>query len=352
VKGETGKEELLLIWASGVENAPVINSKSFFAPLFFKKAAKNLEPVNFAEKDAQMGLHHLSKNVGADAVAQSLRENGYAIVDELAPLGLMDRIAAEMGEHVERTPFGRDAFVGAATKRTGSMIARSPAARELIMNPLAIATAGQFLSHASTFQLHLTQIISVHPGSPAQPLHQDELAWDFFPFPDDYQIQCNLLWAMTDYSEEMGATRVVPNSQFAGRDKTFTQADSLPAVMKRGSALFYTGKVHHGAGANMSDKVRQAINITYAVGWVRQEENQYLATPLEVARTLPDDLLKVMGYQMGCFAMGYVRDFEDPMVVIREPAQKQVFGIEMTQKNAELNAGNTGMVEHLAAASR
>lgn len=294
-----------------------------------------------------MSLLHLPSSATPEMVAEALKTEGYVIVDELVPPELMDRIEAEMGPHIDVTPFGEDAFVGPRTRRTGSMIARSPAARELVMNPLAIGAAAKFLGHASSFQLHLTQIISVYPGSPAQPLHQDQLAWDFFPFPDDYHVQCNLLWAMSDYTEEMGATRVVPGSQYAGRDKTFTQGNSLPAVMKRGSALFYTGKVYHGAGANVSEKIRQAINITYAVGWLRQEENQYLSTPLELARTLPDDLLKVMGYQMGCFAMGYVRDFEDPMVVIREPAKRGVFGIDMTQKNATADRAVSGVVEHL-----
>jgi ectoine hydroxylase-related dioxygenase (phytanoyl-CoA dioxygenase family) len=294
-----------------------------------------------------MSLLHLPSDTSAETVAAALQAQGYAIVDELVSNELMDRIQSEMGPHIEATPFGQDAFVGKVTRRTGSMIARSEAARELVMNPLAIATAGKFLGHASTFQLHLTQIISVHPGSPAQPLHQDQLAWDFFPFPEDYHIQCNLLWAMSDYTEEMGATRIVPNSQYGGRDREYTQADSLPAVMKRGSALFYTGKVFHGAGANVSSQIRKAINITYAVGWVRQEENQYLSTPIEVARTLPDDLLKVMGYQMGCFAMGYVRDFEDPMVVIREPETRGVFSIDMIKKNAEIDGSMAGIVEHM-----
>jgi ectoine hydroxylase-related dioxygenase (phytanoyl-CoA dioxygenase family) len=88
--------------------------------------------------------------------------------------------------------------------------------------------------------------------------------------------------------------------------------------MERGSAFFYTGKVFHGAGANHSDTVRQGINLTYAVGWVRQEENQFLSTPIEVARNLDDDLLKLMGYQLGGIAMGYIRDFEDPLVAVRD----------------------------------
>ncbi|MCW0182924.1 phytanoyl-CoA dioxygenase family protein [Zavarzinia sp.] len=276
---------------------------------------------------------HLPSTATPEEVAATLREHGYAIVDNLVPESLMDRIEAEMGPYINASLYGDDGFVGKLTKRTGAMIARSPAARELIMNPTAIGAAGDFLKHATTFQLHLTQIISVFPGSKAQPIHRDQVAWDFFPFPPDYEVQCNLLWAMTDYTEEMGATRLVPGSH-RQPDKEYTVEDSIPAVMKRGSALFYTGKIYHGAGENKSDRLRQAINITYAVGWVRQEENQYLTTPIEIARTLPEDLLKVMGYQMGCFAMGYVGDFEDPMTVLHPPAERRVLNTEIMAKKA------------------
>src|SRR5580658_7417456 len=143
-----------------------------------------------------MTLMHLPPDVSSDVVADSLRENGYAIVDDLVPTSLMDQIQSEMGPYIDDTLFGKDEFVGLHTKRTGSMIARSPAARLLVTHPLALEAAGKLLHKASTFQLHLTQVISVFPGSPAQKLHQDELAWDFYPFRDDYEIQCNLLWAM------------------------------------------------------------------------------------------------------------------------------------------------------------
>ena len=88
--------------------------------------------------------------------------------------------------------------------------------------------------------------------------------------------------------------------------------------MSRGSVLIYTGKIVHSGGANRTtDKVRRAINVNYSVGWVRQEENQFLSVPPDVARTLDDDLLRLIGYQEGAWAMGYFRDFEDPIRAIR-----------------------------------
>jgi ectoine hydroxylase-related dioxygenase (phytanoyl-CoA dioxygenase family) len=279
-------------------------------------------------------LHHVPPTTTPADITRHLREDGYVIVDNLVGTDHMDRIATELSPYIDETPVGSDSFLGTKTRRTGRLIARSPAARELVQNPTVLEVAGDFLGHASTFRLHLTQVISIGPGSPAQPLHRDQLAWDFFPFPNDYEVQCNTLWAMSDYTAEMGATRVVPGSHRLGDNEKFTQEDSVPAEMERGSVLFYSGKIYHGGGANTTEAaVREALNITYAVGWVRQEENQYLSTPLEIARTLDDDLLKLMGYQMGCFALGYVGDFQDPISAVRDGVTG-VRGIEEMQKAA------------------
>jgi Phytanoyl-CoA dioxygenase (PhyH) len=279
-------------------------------------------------------LRHVPPTTTPADVTRHLREDGYVIVDNLVGTEHMDRIATELAPYIVDTPLGGDNFLGTKTRRTGRLIARSPACRELIQNPTVLDVAGDFLSHASTYRLHLTQVISIGPDSPAQPIHRDQLAWDFFPFPNDYEVQCNTLWAMSDYTAEMGATRVVPGSHRLGDNEKFTQEDSIPAEMERGSVLFYSGKIYHGGGANTTEAaVRQALNITYAVGWVRQEENQYLSTPLEVARTLDDDLLKLMGYQMGCFALGYVGDFQDPISAVRDGVTG-VRGIEEMQKAA------------------
>ena len=75
--------------------------------------------------------------------------------------------------------------------------------------------------------------------------------------------------------------------------------------MKRGSVLIYTGTVFHSGGANVSSGDRMGLNITYALGWLRQEENQYLSCPPEIARTLDPELAQLIGYAMGQYALGY-----------------------------------------------
>src|SRR5436309_2919869 len=184
--------------------------------------------------------------------------------------------------------------------------ARSVTCRELVVHPLVIGAVGKVLGHATSFQLHLTQVIAIGPGEPAQPIHRDQWAFDFFPFPSGYEVQCNTIWAMTDFTEENGATRLVPGSHKFEDRLELSPEQTVPAEMPAGSVLFYTGKLYHGAGANRSNTTRTGINITYAVSWVRQEENQYLSVSADVARSLPEPLLRLMGYARGAYALGYV----------------------------------------------
>lgn len=140
--------------------------------------------------------YHLPNTATMEQITAALRADGFVIVDNLVPPELMDQIAEELDDYIDDTPpNGRDDFVGRLTRRTGALIARSEASRELVMHPLVLSVAAEMLKKATAFQLHLTQIISVYPGETAQPLHRDELAWDFFPFPpEDYDVQCNTIW--------------------------------------------------------------------------------------------------------------------------------------------------------------
>jgi ectoine hydroxylase-related dioxygenase (phytanoyl-CoA dioxygenase family) len=97
--------------------------------------------------------------------------------------------------------------------------------------------------------------------------------------------------------------------------------------MARGSVLFYSGSVYHGGGANHSDTTRIGLNITYNVAWLRQEENQYLSVPREVAETLPTELLRLMGYDRGAYALGYIDDLRDPIEAVRPGSGSTGFAV-------------------------
>jgi len=273
-----------------------------------------------------MQVRHLPPSATAAEAAAILAEDAVVVIDSLAPPAVMDAVKAELAPWIDATAPGTDDFSGRRTRRTGALIARAPSSRDLITHPLVLGTVGGVLAHATNFQLHLTQAISIGPGEPAQQIHRDQWAFDFFEFPSGYQVQCNTIWALTDFTEENGATRVIPGSHRHADRLTPTEAETVAAEMTRGSVLLYTGALYHGAGANRSTDTRIGINLTYSVAWLRQEENQYLTIPLDVARTLPDDLLRLMGYARGAYALGYVDDLRDPIAVVRPDAATDGLG--------------------------
>jgi ectoine hydroxylase-related dioxygenase (phytanoyl-CoA dioxygenase family) len=262
-------------------------------------------------------IARLPGSADPEVVAATVGRDGAVVVEDVASDELLNRIERELRPFLDATPTGPDDFSGDRTRRTGSLIARSPASRELVMHPLALGTARTFLGHATNIQLHLTQAIAIGPGETAQPIHRDQWAFDFFPFPAGYQVQCNTIWAMTDFTEENGATRIVVGSNAREDRVSYGPDDTEPAEMARGSVLFYSGSVYHGGGANRSAATRIGLNITYNVAWLRQEENQYLSVPREVAATLPVDLLRLMGYDRGAYALGYIDDLRDPIEAVR-----------------------------------
>jgi len=292
-----------------------------------------------------MSIKHLAATASADEVAAALVQDGAAIVDQLVTPGVMDTVAQELRPFTDATRFGPDDFAGRRTKRTGGLVGRSQGCRDLVMNPLVLATTKKVLSHAMSFQLHLTQVIAIGPGEPAQPIHRDQWAFDFFPFPKGYEVQCNTLWAMTDFTEQNGATRIIPGSNHFEDKLQFREQDSVPAEMAKGSVLFYTGSVYHGGGANRSEATRVGINITYNVSWLRQEENQYLSVPLEIARTLPVELLRLMGYARGAYALGYVDDLRDPIEVVRPDLRHSGLGDEETKKRMREQAAEFSLAQ-------
>lgn len=289
-----------------------------------------------------MPVEHVSPSTPSEKIAEILDRDACCVVDRVVPPETMDAARGELAPWFESVRSGQDEFTGRHTQRVGGLIARSATVRELVEHPVVLGAVGRTLAHATNFQLHLTQTIAIGPGETAQAIHRDQWAFDFFPFPDTYQVQCNTIWAMTDFSERNGATRVIPGSHRLADRLQLEESDTEPAEMEKGSVLLYTGGLYHGGGANRSDDTRIGINITYAVAWLRQEENQYLSVPHDVARGLPESLLRLMGYAQGAYALGYIDDTRDPIEAVRPELSRTRSGFgeigDLEQVQARLRA--------------
>ncbi len=249
-------------------------------------------------------LTRLKADAPAEKICEVVERDGATILEGVLSTEQRERTCDELMPYIEATRVGADDFSGRHTTRTGALVARSAAARGLVTHPTILASARRFLApFCERIQLHLSQVIRIRPGQTAQPLHRDRWAWGTHL--GHLEPQFNTIWALTEFVEENGATRVAPGSTRWPDDRQPRPEEIRVAEMEPGSVLVYSGSVFHGGGENRSERDRIGINLTYTLGWLRQEENQYLSCPPEIARDLDPDLQDLLGYTLGSYALGY-----------------------------------------------
>ena len=226
-----------------------------------------------------------------------LRANGYVIFDRLLAEPAVDRICAELEPFFLATPRCQGDFYGWNTTRFGSVLLKSPASHALLLDPSLLSILDEVLGpHCDWYQLNLTQAVRLHPGERQQVPHRDEEMWPCQKNGVEYLV--NVMWALTDFTAENGATLLWPRSHFQRLSRELNPADAVVATMPRGSALVYLGSVTHCAGANRSALPRTGLIVSYCLGWLKQYENAFLSYPPDVARRFPQALRDLIGYRI------------------------------------------------------
>jgi len=253
-----------------------------------------------------MSVPRLPSDATAEAVVAELHRNGAVVVERLLPAEVMTRSAAEMRERFDT--LGRRAssdFNGYTTLRIGSVLGFAPTTAEMIGHPLVVGVADAvLLPFCETYRIGSTSGIEILPGEGDQVLHRDDTIYPLHSLPG-LETQIGVMWAIDDFTERNGATRVLP---FSHRHKHYLPPDEagvVQAAMPRGSALFYLGSTWHGGGANRSDRPRMGLINTYALGWLRQEVNMYLTVPPHIAVNYPPLIRKLLGYARHSSYLGF-----------------------------------------------
>ena len=286
-------------------------------------------------------LETLPATASADEILTVLKRDGALILKDALTPAQLAQVRAETMPYIEATDFGRDDFTGNLTTRTGALVARSPACRDMVASKTIVEAANAFLKpFCERIQLHLTQVIRITPGQKKQQIHRDRWAWGTYL--KGIEPQFNTIWAMTDFTKENGATQVCPGSLDWPDDYQPKDEEIGYAEMSAGSVLIYSGGVFHGGGANVSNGDRIGVNITYTLGWLRQEENQYLSCPPEIARDLTPELQALIGYSMGSYALGY---YTPPLPAGQGP---EVVPPEFALGKLDANAAQFGSAELLS----
>jgi ectoine hydroxylase-related dioxygenase (phytanoyl-CoA dioxygenase family) len=243
----------------------------------------------------------------ADARAhlERIDRDGYTIVEGVLSGAEADALAAELArlDAALGIGFGTNSFEGFRTRRIYNLLAHGARWEAIPVHPRVlpivegVLDAGCLVSSLSS--------IAIGPGEDAQPIHADD---QLLPLPKPHVATvCNTMWALTDFSEANGATRLVPGSHRADHSPAYGRAyDSIPAEMAKGSVLVWHGSLWHGGGANRTGATRIGIAMNYCAGWVRQQENQQLGIPRAVARGFSPRLRELVGYGVYRGLVGHI----------------------------------------------
>jgi len=251
-----------------------------------------------------------------EAALETLLDQGWLVLDNAVDEATIDRAEAEIRRLLADTPTGRDSFEGFATQRVYALAGKTRAADPMLTHPMVTGLCQRVLGDG--FRASSLTSIAIGPGEKAQALHYDA---QVYPLPrPEPQVVINSMWALSPFTDANGATRLIPGSHtwptgqrpqpggVAGGGPVATMA----AEMERGSVLIYLGSLWHGGGANTTGEVRIGLNLEFAAGWVRQQENQYLVLPPDRTDGVPDEVLEVLGYATTPPFLGYV-DGRDPL---------------------------------------
>lgn len=246
-----------------------------------------------------------------------VRSRGWTVIEDAIEPALVDALADDLGRletELDVRP-ADNSFEGRSTLRVYNLVARSEIWWRVPVHPAVLPVVEGVLDGGCL--ISSLSSINIGPGETAQPIHADD---QLIPLPKPHPpTVCNTMWALTDFTEENGATRVVSGTHLADDSPVYGQHyESEPAVMKRGSVLVWHGSLWHGGGANHTDRRRVGIAMNYCAGFIRQQENQQLGIPVEMVQRMPRRLQELVGYGIYNGLIGHI-DKQSPASVLLKP---------------------------------
>ena len=250
-------------------------------------------------------VRRFSRDAAPGLIVDALERDGAVIVEGFLEARTCARINAELDPLLAgRAPnhgspnAAVEFFHGAQTRHVTGVAAHSDAfVADVLLHPLYQVMGDHFLLPAcADYQLNIGHVLQRGPGSQDQLLHRDQDVWPRFLAPVIAHRLFASVIALSDFTAEMGATRVVPGSHRWPEEWQPRPEEIAWADMTAGSAVLYLGSTLHGAGANTTDRQRRGMHMSFCLGWLRTEENNCLSIPVDRVRAMPRRAQELLGF--------------------------------------------------------
>lgn len=249
-------------------------------------------------KQLSRGPERDSADIDADFAV--LMRDGYVVIERLISPEDCAAIKEDGLRILGHT--GRNSFEGLQTQRVYDVLSKTRLTDMLAVHPRILGLMDRLFRPG--FLLSQSQIINILPGEAPQDLHTDD---SFYRLPRPRQaLGAATVWAIDAFTEENGATVMVPKSHEWGDDRVPDRSEAIPAVMPQGSVVFFLGTTWHGGGMNVSEAARFAVTHQYCEAYMRQQENYLLELSKETVRSLSPPLQALVGYSIYPPFMGMV----------------------------------------------
>ena len=258
------------------------------------------------------------EQLGMEKNVHQLREEGYTVIRDPAPLEFTQRLREVVLRLVEET---EGASKGLAAPL---LLGRDPIFDEVLLNPKLTALAEMTLGKGAIIsQLNSSVRPRTRRGYRVG-LHADQ-NWFPVPFAEHMQtITC--CWACDDFSEFTGGTMVIPRSHFERRPPTREEAEKLegaiPIECPAGSLAVWSGETWHGSYPRQAEGKRVTVHITMGRNYLRQIES-YDHLPDAYFDGKPDALRVIAGRA----------DFFGSSTVERGGVDMELFGDSVRRQN-------------------
>ena len=254
--------------------------------------------------------------------AKRVAEDGYTIVEDAIDPDLIDAIAEGLSrlERELNTQPAANSFEGANTLRVYNLLKYGKVWEQIPVHPNVLPIIEKVLDPGCL--ISSLSSINIGSGETAQPIHADD---QLIPIPKPHPpTVCNSMWAITDFTEANGATRIMPGTHLYDHSPRYDHPyESIPAEMAKGSVLVWHGSMWHGGGANQTDQRRIGIAMNYCAGYIRQQENQQLGLPPSLVQTFEPRLQQLVGYGIYTGLIGHI-DKQTPATALFGEAGDQM----------------------------